>query len=83
MSVCGGLHPPCNCNHSYSGCCVKVLLCGYHEAGYRALRTLIARGHEVFVATHPTPAEIPLAGSMDLCSGTPLALVNRNHPMTL
>lgn len=38
---------------------MKVLLCGYHEAGYRALRTLIAREHEVFVATHPTPAEIP------------------------
>jgi len=35
---------------------VKVLLCGYHEAGYRALRTLVARGHDVVVATHqPTP----------------------------
>ncbi len=41
---------------------MKVLLCGYHEAGCRALRTLVARGHEVVVATHePTPGVPNLA----------------------
>jgi len=34
---------------------MRVLLCGYHEAGCRALRTLVSGGHEVFVATHTTP----------------------------
>ena len=38
---------------------MKVLLCGYHEAGYRALRTLVSRGHEVIVATHQPAAGVP------------------------
>jgi len=38
---------------------MRVLLCGYHEAGCRALRTLASGGHEVLVATHPTPDGIP------------------------
>ena len=49
---------------------MKILLCGYHEAGYRALRTLVARRHDVLVATHPTPEGIPSVGdyarSLDL-----------------
>ncbi|MHC5112096.1 MAG: methionyl-tRNA formyltransferase [Planctomycetota bacterium] len=51
---------------------MRILLCGYHEAGYRALRTLVARRHEVLVATHPTPAELPsvagLAGGLGIPS---------------
>lgn len=38
---------------------MRVLLCGYHEAGYRALRILIAAGHEALVATHEAPPELP------------------------
>ena len=38
---------------------MKILLCAYHEAGYRALRILAQRGHEVLVASHPTPPEFP------------------------
>ena len=50
---------------------MKVLLCGYHEAGYRALRTLIARGHDVLVATHPTPDGIPSVAALGRWLGIP------------
>ena len=50
---------------------MKVLLCGYHEAGYRALRTLIARGHDVLVATHPTPDGIPSVTALARWHGIP------------
>ncbi len=49
---------------------MKILLCGYHEAGYRALRTLIGRRHDLLVATHPSPPELPslsaFARSLDI-----------------
>ncbi len=38
---------------------MKILLCGYHEAGYRALRHLVANGYEVAVATHEAPKDLP------------------------
>lgn len=38
---------------------MKVVLCGYHEAGYRALRTLVSRGHHVIVATHRAAPGVP------------------------
>jgi len=38
---------------------MRVLLCGYHEAGYRALRTLVGHRHDILVATHPSPPELP------------------------
>ncbi len=49
---------------------MRVLLCGYHEAGYRALRTLVAHGHDVLVATHEAMPGVPdvadLAHMLDL-----------------
>lgn len=38
---------------------MRVLLCGFHEAGCRALRILRERGHDVLVATHASPAHVP------------------------
>ncbi len=38
---------------------MRVLFRGYYEAGYRALRKLVERGHEVFVTTHDSSPEIP------------------------
>jgi len=38
---------------------MKILLCGYHESGYRALRHLVAYGHEVAVVTHESPMALP------------------------
>jgi GDP-perosamine N-formyltransferase len=38
---------------------MRILLCGYHEAGYRVLRTLIERRHDVVVATHAASPEWP------------------------
>lgn len=70
---------------------MKVLLCCYHEAGYRALRTLIAAGHDVAVATHSSPPEVPsvvaLAEAMGLAvttgdTGEALALARRFRPDT-
>lgn len=43
---------------------MKILLCGFHEAGYRVLRLLVAQRHEVMVATHPTPYAIPSVGAL-------------------
>lgn len=43
---------------------MKILLFGYHDAGYRALRALIARGHDVLVVTHPSPPEIPSVAAL-------------------
>ncbi len=43
---------------------MRVLLFAYHDAGYRALRTLIARGHDVLVVTHSSPPEIPSVGAL-------------------
>lgn len=53
---------------------MKVLLCGYHEAGYRALRTLVASGHDVAVATHqPTPG-VPNVADMAGALRCPVAV---------
>lgn len=38
---------------------MNVLLCGYHEAGYRILRSLAASGHNLLVATHAPTPDIP------------------------
>jgi len=38
---------------------MRILLCGYHEAGYRVLRTLVERRHDVLVATHAASPELP------------------------
>jgi len=43
---------------------MKILLFGYHDAGYRALRALVARGHDVLVVTHPSPPEIPSVAAL-------------------
>ena len=43
---------------------MKVLLFGYHDAGYRALRVLMAGGHDVLVVTHPSPPEIPSVAAL-------------------
>ena len=43
---------------------MKVLLFAYHDAGYRALRALIAKGHEVLVVTHPSPPEFPSVAAL-------------------
>jgi len=51
---------------------MRILLCGYHEAGYRALRTLVARGHDVLVATHATPEEIPSVAALARSFGLPV-----------
>jgi len=48
---------------------LRVLLCGYHEAGYRALRTLIARRHEILVATHEAPPELPSVAALARACG--------------
>lgn len=60
---------------------MKVLLCGYHEGGYRALRTLFARGHDVLVATHPTPEPIPSVAG--LCSSLSIPCVEGTHEAVL
>ncbi len=44
---------------------MKVILCGYHWCGCKALDILISQGHEVFVYTHENPTHIPSLG--DLC----------------
>ncbi len=51
---------------------MRVLLCAYHEAGYRALRTAVARGHEVAVATHASPPEVPSVTALASNLGLPL-----------
>jgi methionyl-tRNA formyltransferase len=38
---------------------VKVLLCAFHQAGCHALKALHERGHDVLVATHPCPPDVP------------------------
>ncbi len=43
---------------------MKILLFGYHDAGYHALRALIAGGHDVLVVTHPSPPEIPSVAAL-------------------
>ena len=37
---------------------MKVILCGYHWTGCKALELLIEDGHEVFVYTHKTENQI-------------------------
>jgi len=43
---------------------MRVLLFGYHDAGCRALRTLVAGHHDVLVVTHPTPPDVPSVGAL-------------------
>ncbi|GAG47835.1 unnamed protein product, partial [marine sediment metagenome] len=38
---------------------MKVILCGYHWAGCRALELLLEAGHEVFVFSHGSPWHVP------------------------
>ncbi len=38
---------------------MNVILCGYNWSGCKALDTLVAQGHEVFVFTHKNPSHIP------------------------
>ncbi len=38
---------------------MRVVLCGYHLAGCRALDLLVESGHDVFVFTHESPYHVP------------------------
>jgi methionyl-tRNA formyltransferase len=38
---------------------MKIILCGYHWSGCKALDLLLRGGHEVFVYTHENPPEVP------------------------
>ena len=44
---------------------MKIILCGYHWTGCKALQLLLKMGHEVFVYTHENPYHIP--SLVDLC----------------
>lgn len=44
---------------------MKIILCGYHWTGCKALEDLLDLGHEVFVYTHENPYHIP--SLIDLC----------------
>jgi len=43
---------------------MKVILCGYHWTGCKALDLLLDKGHEVFVYTHESPYHIPSVKDM-------------------
>lgn len=38
---------------------MKVILCGYHWSGCKALASLVSQGHELFVFTHDAPFHVP------------------------
>ena len=44
---------------------MKIILCGYHWTGCKALQDILDLGHEVFVYTHENPYHIP--SLIDLC----------------
>lgn len=44
---------------------MKIILCGYHWTGCKALQHLLELGYEVFVYTHDNPYHIP--SLIDLC----------------
>lgn len=58
---------------------MKIILCGYHWTGCKALDLLQGQGHEVFVYTHESPYHVP--DLADLCQrrGVPYSLQNVSH----
>jgi methionyl-tRNA formyltransferase len=58
---------------------MKVLLCAYHEAGYRALRTLVEKRCDVLVGTHRAPEDIPSVEAYARRHGLPLIVDDRTE----
>ena len=55
---------------------LKVILCGYHWTGCKALSYLLNAGHEVFVFTHKGPYHIP--SLIELCEEKGVAYSTKN-----
>ena len=52
----------------------KVILCGYHWTGCKALELLLAQGYEVFVYTHETGSSCPDLEGLCVKKGVPYSL---------
>ena len=60
---------------------MKIVLWGYHEAGYRALRYLAAQGHDLFVVTQEAPPYVPSVTELAHALGVPLLVGPKREEM--